>query len=95
MNTVRLRGYSLRVSNYTTVPLPKSSCYTDSGNVTLPTIIEKDCERTARYLWIYQSNIHGYDQCPILEICEIKIFGTYFLRIHMLNFNVSLFNYND
>nr|XP_034321632.1 receptor-type tyrosine-protein phosphatase epsilon-like [Crassostrea gigas] len=75
MNTVRLRGYSFRVSNDTNVPLPKSSCYTDSGNVTLPTIIEKDCERTAQYIWIYQSNKPGSDPCPILEICEIKIFG--------------------
>lgn len=89
MNTVRLRGYSFRVSNDTNVPLPKSSCYTDSGNVTLPTIIEKDCERTAQYIWIYQSNKPGSDPCPILEICEIKIFGTYFLRIHTVNFNVS------
>lgn len=76
MNTIRLRGYSIRVSNDTTVPPIESSCYIDPGNVTLPTIIEEDCERTARYIWIYQSNISYYgDFCPILAICEVQVFG--------------------
>ena len=73
-NTRRLHGYSIRVSNGTALPPPESSCYTDPGNVTLPTIIEKDCERTARYVWIYQDNtLDGI--CPILEICEVQVFG--------------------
>lgn len=76
MNTIRLRGYSIRVSNDTTVAPIESSCYIDPGNVTLPTIIEEDCERTARYIWIYQSNISDYrDCCPILAICEVQVFG--------------------
>ncbi|XP_078341808.1 uncharacterized protein LOC111106877 isoform X2 [Crassostrea virginica] len=54
MNTLRLRGYSFLVSNDTVLPPPETSCYTDPGNVTLPTIIENHCERTARYVWIYQ-----------------------------------------
>ncbi|XP_065938287.1 protein draper-like [Magallana gigas] len=75
-NTLRLRGYSLRVSNDTTVPPPESSCYNDPGNVTLPTIVEEDCETTAQYIWIYQSNIsHFSDPCPILAICEVQVFG--------------------
>ncbi|XP_052695519.1 uncharacterized protein LOC128173882 [Crassostrea angulata] len=75
-NTIRLRGYSLRVSNDTNVPPPESSCYTDPGIVTLPTIIEEDCETTARYIWIYQNKISYYiDTCPILAICEVQVFG--------------------
>lgn len=75
-NTVRLRGYSLRVSNNTTVPSLESSCYTDPGKNTLPTIIEEDCEKTSRYLWIYQSKKpFNLDICPILEICEVQVFG--------------------
>ena len=75
-NTKRLRGYSIRSSNDTALPSSGSSCYRDPGNVTLPTIIEKDCERTARYVWIYQKNtLDG--ACPMLEICEVQVFGMY------------------
>lgn len=65
------------MSNDTNVPPPESSCYTDPGNVTLPTIVEEDCERTAQYIWIYQFNKSGHagDVCPILEICEVQVFG--------------------
>lgn len=67
----------------TNVPPPESSCYTDTGIVTLPTIIEEDCERTARYIWIYQSKKSGYgDDCPILEICEVQVFGK--LKLNLL-----------
>ena len=48
-------------------------CFTDPGNVTLPTVIEKDCERTARYIWIYQNNSWDW-HCPMLEICELQVF---------------------
>ena len=74
VKTRRLRGYSIRVSNDTALPPPESSCYKDPGNVTLPTIIEKDCERTARYVWIYQNNT-VIGRCPMLEICEVQVFG--------------------
>lgn len=72
----RLIGYSLRVSNETTVPPPESSCYIDPGNVTLPTIIEEDGEKTTRYVCIYQSNKPNNEPCPILAICEVQVFGT-------------------
>lgn len=75
MNTIRLRGYSLRVSNKTNVPPKESSCYTDPGNVTLPTSVEEDCEKTTRYIWIHQSNKPNDEKCPILEICEVQVFG--------------------
>uniref|UniRef100_A0A8W8NPK4 protein-tyrosine-phosphatase n=1 Tax=Magallana gigas TaxID=29159 RepID=A0A8W8NPK4_MAGGI len=71
----RLRGHSLRVSNDTNVPTIESSCYTDTGIVTLPKIVEEDCERTARYIWIYQNNYHDGDNSPIVEICEVQVFG--------------------
>ena len=72
INSRRLSGYSIRVTNDTA--LPESSCYSDPGNVTLPTIIEKDCERTVRYVWFYQDkgNIH---EVPMLAICEVQVFG--------------------
>nr|XP_022312496.1 uncharacterized protein LOC111117633 [Crassostrea virginica] len=73
-NTIRLRGYSIRVSNDTASNPPESFCYKDPGNVPLPTIIEEDCERTARYVWIYQKNKLDGD-CPMLEICEVQVFG--------------------
>lgn len=63
------------MSNGTTEP-PLESCYKDPGNVTLPTILEEDCNRTAQYIWIYKPNISAQgDFCPILEICEVQIFG--------------------
>nr|XP_022311323.1 platelet endothelial aggregation receptor 1-like [Crassostrea virginica] len=70
---VRLPGYSIRVSNSSVLPPAESSCYTDTGNVTLPNIIENDCERTARYVWFYQASI--YRPNPIIEICEVQVFG--------------------
>ncbi|XP_078327529.1 uncharacterized protein LOC111116790 [Crassostrea virginica] len=73
-NTIRLRGYSIRVSNDTDTIPPESSCYTDPGNVILPTIIEKDCEKTARYVWIYQDE-RNRNEVPMLEICEVQVFG--------------------
>lgn len=73
---MRLRGYSFRVSNDTTETPPESSCYTDPGNVTLNTTVEQDCEKTIRYIWIYQSKKpYHLDICPILEICEVQVFG--------------------
>uniref|UniRef100_A0A8W8NSI4 protein-tyrosine-phosphatase n=1 Tax=Magallana gigas TaxID=29159 RepID=A0A8W8NSI4_MAGGI len=77
----RLRGHSIRVSNDTNVPPVESSCYTDPENVILPEIVEEDCEKTARYIWIYQNNNPDGDKSPIVTICEVKIFacneGTY------------------
>lgn len=74
-NTERLRGFSIRVSSDTNEPLPQSTCYTDSGNVQLNITTEADCEGIARYIWIFQSNKADRDSCPMLEICEVQIFG--------------------
>nr|XP_022312504.1 platelet endothelial aggregation receptor 1-like [Crassostrea virginica] len=72
--TKRLPGFSIRVSNETALSPPESSCYTDPGNATLPTEIEKDCVRTARYVWFYQDKGHK-QEVPMLEICEVQVFG--------------------
>ena len=42
----------------------------------MSTVIERDCEKTAKYVWIYQDHISPGDICPILEICEVQVFGT-------------------
>ena len=72
--TKRLQGYSIRVSNDSNVPPPESICYQDPGNTVLDSILQNDCERTAQYIWIYQNNTF-FGQCPILEICEVQVFG--------------------
>nr|XP_022302262.1 angiopoietin-1 receptor-like [Crassostrea virginica] len=54
----------------------KTSCYTDPGNVTLPTIIENHCERTARYVWIYQDKSWS-GEVPMLAICEVQVLGCF------------------
>lgn len=74
-NTERLGGFSIRVSSDTNEPPPRSKCYTDPGNVRHNITTEVDCERIARYIWIYQSNKPDRDRCPMLEICEVQIFG--------------------
>nr|XP_034318105.1 uncharacterized protein LOC105321088 [Crassostrea gigas] len=71
----RLPGFSIRVSNDTTVPTSSSSCYTSLPSDDMPTVIEKACERTTRYVWIYQNHTAAGDVCPILEICEVQVFG--------------------
>ena len=72
--TKRLPGYSIRVSNDSYVPPPGLICYQDTGNNDLNSTLQNDCERTAQYVWIYQNNtLVGL--CPILEICEVQVFG--------------------
>lgn len=74
-NTERFRGFLIRVSSDTNEPPPQSTCYTDPGNVQLNITTEAECEGIARYIWIFQSNKADRDRCPILEICEVQIFG--------------------
>ena len=97
---VQLPGYSIRVSNSSVLPPPENSCFTDTDNVTLPNIIENDCERTARYVWFYRDNDESYSFLtdyfnrpnPIIEICEVQVFGMYIVRtvfIHEIQFIFS------
>ena len=72
----RLRGYSIRVSNDSDAPA--ETCYTDPGNVPLLTILENECVETSQYVWFYQNHTAYGDFSPILEICEVQIFGKYY-----------------
>lgn len=74
-STLRLRGYSIRVSNSSDVP-PGSTvvCFTDDMSHTLSTVNQKDCTKTTRYVWFYQQHV-GDATVPVLEICEVQVFG--------------------
>lgn len=76
-STLRLRGYSIRVSNTSDqTPDATDACFIHPSSSISQTIIQKDCKRTTRYIWFYQP--HGRDSrngAPILEICEVEIFG--------------------
>ena len=91
--TRRLRGYSIRVSNSSDAPA--ETCYTDPGNVNLPTILENECEATSQYVWFYQTHTAYGEKSPILEICEVQIFGKHaallqaLLCISMIRYTVS------
>lgn len=73
--TRRLPGYSIRVSNESTLS-SALICYQDPGDKTLPTIIEEECHMTGQFVWFYQ-NKTLYGPCPMLEICEVQIFGRF------------------
>ena len=73
--TKRLQGYSIRVSNESYAPA--EACYTDPGNVHLLTILENECVETSQYVWFYQNHTVYGEYSPILEICEVQIFGKY------------------
>ena len=69
--TVRLPGYSIRVSN-TSILSTASICYQDSGRSAL----EEECHMTGEFVWFYQNRtLKG--PCPMLEICEVQIFGKF------------------
>ncbi|XP_078330009.1 receptor-type tyrosine-protein phosphatase gamma-like [Crassostrea virginica] len=71
--TVRLPGYSIRVSN-TSILSTASICYQDPGVSTLPDELEEECHMTGQFVWLYQNRtLNG--PCPMLEICEVQIFG--------------------
>lgn len=77
LNTIRLRGYSIRVSNTSDVSSGSTSeCFTDDMSHILPTVIQEECKRTARYVWFYQLQKQEWNnKVPILEICEVQVFG--------------------
>ena len=73
--TSRLPGYSIRVSNTTTLSTA-SICYQDPGHSSLPDVLEKECHMTGQFVWLYQNRtLDG--PCPMLEICEVQIFGKF------------------
>lgn len=70
-------GYSIRVSNDSTERPPLSICYQDTRETIGESEIENDCKTTGRFVWVYQNNTKDSEPCPILEICEIQVFGKY------------------
>nr|XP_034321117.1 receptor-type tyrosine-protein phosphatase epsilon-like isoform X2 [Crassostrea gigas] len=70
-NTVRLQGYSVRVSN-DTLSIPPSVCFQHDGTSQIPVVTTNDCPRIARYVWLYNE---GRSPETILEICEVQIYG--------------------
>lgn len=77
-NTIRLPGYSILVSNES---WPNSSCYRDPMSPNLPSINENECLATTQYIWFYQSHNSSEDRVPMLEICEVQVYGNIFLSI--------------
>lgn len=44
----------------------------------MPTVIQKECKKTARYVWFYQPHVGDWDvKVPALKICEVQIFGKF------------------
>lgn len=77
-NAMRLSGYSILISNDS---WPNSSCYKDPKSPNLTSLNENDCKATTQYIWFYQQYRAPYDCAPILEICEVQVFGmVHFLR---------------
>ncbi|XP_061190208.1 multiple epidermal growth factor-like domains protein 6 [Saccostrea echinata] len=75
LNTIRLRGYSIKISNSTNLSHAQT-CYSDPGNQVLPTVLTNDCRGTSRFVWFYTTNVlYSGDTVPMLEICEVQIFG--------------------
>lgn len=70
-NTVRLQGYSVRVSN-DTLSIPPNVCFQHDGTSQIPVVTTNDCPRIARYVWFYNE---GRSPETILEICEVQIYG--------------------
>ncbi|XP_062602035.1 uncharacterized protein LOC134263679 [Saccostrea cucullata] len=71
-STKRLSGCSVLVSNNSGWSV-NDTCYQDSGNVTLETVLEVNCFHTAQYVKIYANK--NIDGGAILEICELEIYG--------------------
>lgn len=75
LNTARLKGYSIRVSNVSNIAANATvACFNDHSSLTLETIIQEECKKTTRYIWFYQRQKY-YSFAPILEICEVKVYG--------------------
>lgn len=70
----------IRVSNTSYVP-PGSSeaCVIDNSSSPMPTVIQEEYKKTARYVWFYQQHVGDWDiKVPALEICEVLIFGKFY-----------------
>lgn len=101
-NTIRLRGYSIRVSNVSNVsPGSADECFTDDMSQTIPSVVQEECKKATRYIWFYQTHIID-SYSPISEICEVQIFGKfaelellYLFIALLLNCLVFVFSFNN
>lgn len=59
-------------------------CFTDSRTVYNSTVLLDECKRTTRFIVIYQNHKSKYDSAPILEICEVQVYGDYFFEYSIL-----------
>lgn len=73
INTQRLKGFSIFASKNPGFDR-NHACYQDPENATLETEFEVDCFDTAQFVEIYTNKTNG-GVSPILEICEVEIFG--------------------
>lgn len=73
MSTGRLKEYFILVSNVFTLA-ETHVCYTQPPGFINTSILEEDCQSTARYLWFYQNKTFDGGS-PMLEICEVQVFG--------------------
>lgn len=71
-NMIRLPGYSILFSN---ASWPNMSCYKDPKSQNLSSIIENECRATTQYIWFYQPYKSPDDCAPMLEICEVQVYG--------------------
>ena len=71
-------GFQLYVSN-TTSRNDGYACYkvTDPGDP--PLIFRKDCSVTGQYVIVYNDVKRSTDACPILELCEVEVYGEFIL----------------
>lgn len=70
----RLPGYSILFSNES---WPNSSCYRNQNSSGIRTVNFKKCRAITQYLWFYQQYKPNNDCAPILEICEVEVFGMF------------------
>lgn len=72
-------------------------CFTDSRTVYNSTVLLDECKRTTRFIVIYKNHKSKYDNSPILEICEVQVYGDYstfeYSILSTLQFN-ACFNKN-
>ena len=82
---MRLKGYLIEISN--SKDINGNVCYRDnSGNSTA--VQTSSCEGSGRYVTIAQRTISKESDItwPILDICEVKIYGKLNLKRNWLKF---------
>ncbi|XP_069127380.1 receptor-type tyrosine-protein phosphatase alpha-like isoform X2 [Argopecten irradians] len=78
----RFGGYSLYVSNSTTIPPQGTLCYEDNSSVWTGVSLNPthECPSVGRYVIVYNKREtpktrDWYDDYAVLELCEVQVFG--------------------